>query len=115
MGLNDDYNSIRGNILMMIPLPSISQVYSMLIQEEKQREIRTSGHFLTDSASLAVEACRPQQFYKRKMDRIDTFSCKTASIDQGHFEKNGGRKSGLFCNYCKKPGHVIEKLSLIHI
>ena len=35
MGLSDDYNSIRGNILMMCPLPSISQVYSMLTQEEK--------------------------------------------------------------------------------
>ena len=99
---------------MMIPLPSISQVYSMLIQEENQREIRTSGHFLTDSASLAVEACRPQQFYKRKMDKIDTFSSKTASIDQGRFEKNEGRKSGLFCNYCKKPGHVIEKCYRLH-
>jgi len=35
MGLNDDYNSVRGNILMMNPLPSIGQVYSMLIQGEK--------------------------------------------------------------------------------
>jgi len=48
MGLNDDYNAIRDNILMMTPLPSISQVYSMLIQEEKQRQIWSSGHFLVD-------------------------------------------------------------------
>jgi len=63
MGLNDDYNSVRGNILMMSPLPTISQVYSMLIQEEKQREIRSNGHFLADSASLAVESFKPQQAY----------------------------------------------------
>ena len=31
MRLNDDYRSIRGNILMMCPLPSIRQVCSMLI------------------------------------------------------------------------------------
>jgi len=35
MGLNEDYNTVRGNIFMMRPLPSISQVYSMLVQEEK--------------------------------------------------------------------------------
>ena len=66
MGLNDDYNSIRGNILIMSPLPSISQVYSMLIQEEKQREIRSSGHFLADSASLAVEHSNSSSHTKEK-------------------------------------------------
>ena len=72
MGLNDDYNSVRGNILMMNPLPSIGQVYSMLIQEEKQREIRSSGHLLADSASLAVQSHKTHQYYKGKVDRADT-------------------------------------------
>ena len=66
MGLNDDYNSIRGNIIMMSPLPSISQVQSMLIQEEKQREIRSSGHFLVDSASLAIESHNSHQYTKEE-------------------------------------------------
>lgn len=39
MGLNEQYSSVRGNFLMMKPLPSVTQVYSLLIQEEKQREI----------------------------------------------------------------------------
>jgi len=46
MGLNDDYNAIRESILMMCPFPFISQVYFLLIQEEKQREIRTISHFM---------------------------------------------------------------------
>jgi len=25
------------------------------------------------------------------------------------FERNDGKWSNLFCNYCEKPGHVIEK------
>jgi len=56
MGLNDDYNSVRGTILIMFQLLSISQVYSMLILEGKQREIGSNGHFLANSASLIVEA-----------------------------------------------------------
>ncbi|GAV66024.1 UBN2_3 domain-containing protein, partial [Cephalotus follicularis] len=34
MGLNDSYCSIRSQILMMCPLPTVSQAYSMISQEE---------------------------------------------------------------------------------
>ncbi|XP_022014016.1 uncharacterized protein LOC110913499 [Helianthus annuus] len=39
MGLNPSYDNVRGNILMMQPLPAISKAYSLLTQDEKQREI----------------------------------------------------------------------------
>ncbi|XP_075074653.1 uncharacterized protein LOC142162227 [Nicotiana tabacum] len=35
MGLNKDHTIVRGNILMMNPLPSIAHAFSILIQEEK--------------------------------------------------------------------------------
>ena len=110
MGLNDDYNSIRGNILMMSHLPSIGQVYFMLIQEEKQREIRSSGHFITDSASLAVQSHMSYQYYKENLDRLNT---RTQSLNS-KFNRNEEKKSALFCNYCKKPGHSIEKGYKLH-
>ncbi|XP_071699281.1 uncharacterized protein [Rutidosis leptorrhynchoides] len=37
MGLNDAYMLIRGNILMQSPLPSLSECYRLIIQEESQR------------------------------------------------------------------------------
>ncbi|KAL5769281.1 hypothetical protein ACOSQ2_016064 [Xanthoceras sorbifolium] len=37
MGLNESYSSIRGQILLMNPLPSIRQAYASACQEEKQR------------------------------------------------------------------------------
>ena len=37
VGLNEDYKIIRGSILMMKPLPNIDQVYSLILQKEKQR------------------------------------------------------------------------------
>lgn len=40
MGLNEQFQTVRGNVHMMSPLPNISQAYSLLIQEEKQREIQ---------------------------------------------------------------------------
>ncbi|XP_076937432.1 uncharacterized protein LOC143605058 [Bidens hawaiensis] len=49
MGLNSSYDSIRGNILMMKPLPSISEAYVILIQDENQREIHSTNIFSTES------------------------------------------------------------------
>jgi len=45
MGLNNSYTAIRGNILMMSPFPSMSQAYSLLIQEERQRQVKAESHF----------------------------------------------------------------------
>nr|XP_016513157.1 PREDICTED: uncharacterized protein LOC107830191 [Nicotiana tabacum] len=44
MGLNDTYSAVRSNILMITPLPSVNQAYSLLIQDEKQREIHVAQH-----------------------------------------------------------------------
>ncbi|XP_070057912.1 uncharacterized protein [Nicotiana tomentosiformis] len=43
IGLNEVYTVVKGNILMMNPLPSIAHAFSILIQEEKQREVRPSN------------------------------------------------------------------------
>ncbi|KAJ1410147.1 Gag-polypeptide of LTR copia-type [Sesbania bispinosa] len=39
MGLNDSFSQIHGQILISDPLPSISNVFSLVLQEEAQREI----------------------------------------------------------------------------
>ena len=49
MGLNDSYKILRGQILMMKPLPSISTAYSLIIQEEQQRGVSNNSPNLTDS------------------------------------------------------------------
>lgn len=52
MGLNGEYAAVRGNVLMMKPLPSVAQAYALLIQDEKQREVHSVSHFLPESASM---------------------------------------------------------------
>ncbi|XP_061345104.1 uncharacterized protein LOC133290959 [Gastrolobium bilobum] len=42
MGLNDSFSSIRAQILLMEPLPQLSRVFSLVIQEERQRQITPS-------------------------------------------------------------------------
>ncbi|XP_019241196.1 PREDICTED: uncharacterized protein LOC109221186 [Nicotiana attenuata] len=45
MGLNDIYAQARGNILMMNPLPAIDVAYSLLLQDENQREVYANTSF----------------------------------------------------------------------
>jgi len=39
---------------MMTPFPSMSQAYSLLVQEERHRQVKTEMHFLGDNASLSA-------------------------------------------------------------
>jgi len=52
MGLNDVYKTVRGNILMSKPPPSVSEAYYMLLQEEHQREMSSSSQFSHESAAF---------------------------------------------------------------
>uniref|UniRef100_A0A0V0IKK6 Putative ovule protein n=1 Tax=Solanum chacoense TaxID=4108 RepID=A0A0V0IKK6_SOLCH len=61
MGLNDVYTVIRRSIIMMNPLPSIAHAFSLLVQDEHQREIKSSNHFNVESSVLHVGSSRPSQ------------------------------------------------------
>lgn len=42
MGLNESFSIIRGKILVMDPLPPMSNVFALVVQDESQREIHQS-------------------------------------------------------------------------
>ena len=52
VGLNDVYKGVRGNILISRPLPNVSEIYYMLLQEEHQREMSSEVHMVPQSAAL---------------------------------------------------------------
>ncbi|XP_060170885.1 uncharacterized protein LOC132601842 [Lycium barbarum] len=88
MGLNDTSMSKLGAILMLKPFSSVGTVYSILLSDEKQRQVSTSSQFPSTSASFSVGVSR-QDIPPRVP-----------------YEQN---KSSLLCKYCKKPGHTIDK------
>lgn len=45
MGLNDTYSPARSNICMITSLPSASLANSLILQDEKQRELSVNLHF----------------------------------------------------------------------
>ncbi|XP_039042156.1 uncharacterized protein LOC120180958 [Hibiscus syriacus] len=56
MGLNDSYSIVRSQILLLKPLPFVNQAYSMLIQEEGQRQ----------NAGRLASVLEPTVFYSRE-------------------------------------------------
>ncbi|XP_075091497.1 uncharacterized protein LOC142171705 [Nicotiana tabacum] len=55
--LSDTYSTVRSNILMVILVPSIGKAYSLLIRDEKQREIKSDAPiFSSDSSSFLANS-----------------------------------------------------------
>ncbi|XP_039071462.1 uncharacterized protein LOC120218595 [Hibiscus syriacus] len=79
MGLNESYAHIRGQILLMDHLPSISKVFTLVVQEENQRNVQTI-HPISEP-TFAVKA-RPGV---------------------------SGRKNGPLCSHCNILGHTKDK------
>jgi len=45
MGLNESYTSVRENILMVKLLPTLNQTRSLLVQKERQKQVRSGNNF----------------------------------------------------------------------
>lgn len=54
MELNKFYTIVRGSILMMNPFPTMAQAFYILVQEEKQHEVRPPFLLILGSTSLSV-------------------------------------------------------------
>ncbi|XP_023918884.2 uncharacterized protein LOC112030428 [Quercus suber] len=92
MGLNDSFSHIRGQILLMDPIPSVEKVFSLLIQDEKQRSVghgSNNGPFVKSTALAA----------------------KTMNLDSKIFKKTKERPT---CSHCGLRGHTLEKCYKLH-
>ncbi|XP_061957900.1 uncharacterized protein LOC133679348 [Populus nigra] len=122
MGLNDSYSAIRGQILLINPLPSVRQAYSSVSQEEKQR-LLSSMHTINDSVDSAAMAVRSnsgkttsltgtgksERFYQSYgmhdfRSQLETFA-RRHDQDKRRFVSRKGRP---FCSHCGEPGHWVR-------
>ena len=78
MGLNDNFQNARSQILLLNPLPSLNQAYAMVLQDEAQR--------LVTSISL------------------NPSSETVALVARGSATKGSKTKFSGDCNYCRVKG-----------
>ncbi|XP_070035547.1 uncharacterized protein [Nicotiana tomentosiformis] len=92
MELNEGYSGVRGNILMMKPLPSTAQAYSIILHEESQREVHSGHHVSAEPSAFNVKAQKTNS------------ECRG-----GNYNSNTEARKNNFCFNCKKHGHQKEK------
>ncbi|XP_030949946.1 uncharacterized protein LOC115973845 [Quercus lobata] len=92
MGLNDSFSQVRTQVLLMDPIPSLSKVYSLIIQEETQRTASNASVVKVDSTVLVAKL----------------------SNDHHSTNSSGKGKDRLVCTHCGKIGHTVDKCYKLH-
>lgn len=88
-GLHDSFSTVRSQILLMEPFPSIQRIYSLVRQEEKQQELNVRSVPTVDSAAF--------QFVK-----------------QSYRDRVPSKRQRPFCDHCNRHGHTREKCFQLH-
>ncbi|KAL5581533.1 hypothetical protein UlMin_013975 [Ulmus minor] len=89
MGLNEYYTKIRAQILMQDPLPSINKVFSLAVQEERQRSLTHLNY--------------------------DSVACNATSGSYGQYSRSyKGRFEKFVCSHCGIQGHVVDRCYKFH-
>lgn len=93
MGLNDSYSTIRSQIQLMNPLPSVSQAYSLICQEESHWNVTTFQPIADDPTTV---------FYSSSSKHSDIVKRECCSVPE-HTKEN------CFRLIPYPPGHKLHK------
>jgi len=101
MGLHDSFSQIRGQILLSDPLPSIGNVFSLILQEESQREIiDTQSSNNSESLAFSVNSSQKPLIDKQKFTKKPRPKCTHCDI-LGHTKETCYKIVGYPPNYFK--------------
>ena len=106
MRLNDGYEAIRGQILLMDPLPTVNQAYCMIARVETQRHVTgSSGGGLREIAATVKTTSPPL---------VDVNFASPALYAKGVSAPRPKRdskkpKPPRFCDHCQRTGHTQDQ------
>ena len=84
MGLTTAYENVRGQVILMEPIPTLEKAYSLVLQEERHKQAR--NHMNTGVESMAMATS----------------------------QNVGVKRKNVICGHCKKPGHFVDTCYRIH-
>ena len=122
MGLNDSFSQVRGQILLMEPLPSINKVFSLVQNDEKQRGVGLLplpiGMPTVESTALVsrMDNSMPQTLSYEGTSL--TYPNASSNALRSHFDSNRSsqypRKDRPICSHCGLKGHTANKCYKLH-
>ncbi|KZV34540.1 hypothetical protein F511_28631 [Dorcoceras hygrometricum] len=93
MGLNESYAHVRAQVLMMEPLPIISKVFALVVQEERQRSIHHGVAKMNIDHHVT----------------LNSVNSTTAPI-----VSKVGRGDKIVCSHCHFRNHTVDKCYKLH-
>ena len=126
MKLNDHFSAVRGNILMMSPLPNISQAYRLFTQEEIHKELSHSNTesmaFQANRSKISDSRNSANRWNSRQKNGGNKWNSSSNSFYSGggnnpknRFNNQNKRPaSSYYCTRCKIPGHSYERCFEVH-
>lgn len=112
MGLNDGYDHVRNQILLMDPLPSVNKVYFMVLCVEKQRSVHTIFPDTLEGSAMFSKLTGYGRGNTNK-GSFNTFG-NSGGRGKGGFRKTKEERTKMICDYYKKPGHEVTDCFKIH-
>ncbi|XP_074352900.1 uncharacterized protein LOC141692057 [Apium graveolens] len=106
MGLSEQYTAIRGHLLLMTHIPNLSVAYSLLLQEENQRELGYNTYVSTDFVALFVRHNDNQGGSVNYNNQN-----KIARQSNG---KRAMHDTSIVCEVCHMTGHSKDKCFCVH-
>jgi hypothetical protein len=97
IGLNETYSAVRGQIMLMHPLPTVKKAYSLLREEEKQRGL--------------VEHKITKRVYAMNVKRSDSASQRqdfSRTWMSGSSKIQGSKKRHQY-TYCDGTTNIVER------
>ncbi|KAF1875995.1 hypothetical protein Lal_00006626 [Lupinus albus] len=114
--LNEQFGTVRSQILLMDPLPPINKAFSIVLQQERQEESTS----LTEIKG-AINSINSGQNWRNSSNKnfsrsnADSNSGGTRRFSSNSYNRNtnSGTNSKL-CIFCGKNGHTIETCYFKH-
>lgn len=99
LGLHESFTTSRGQILMMSPLPDVNHAYSLIKQDEKQKQGYSS--IMNGTALFTGNHAFKQPKWSPN---------KQASFGNSHQSQTGGNANeGVKCSHCHGGNHTVDK------
>ena len=106
MGLDDSFSQVRGQLLLMDPMPPINRVFSLIVQEEQQRKTNSPSDSNNSTGTMAFAV---------KTEAVKTGGSNSQRFQNSNFNASKNQKRDRqYCTYCKILGHTMDRCYKIH-
>ncbi|KAL5556239.1 hypothetical protein UlMin_038475 [Ulmus minor] len=106
MGLDDSFSQVRGQLLLMDPMPPINRVFSLIVQEEQQRKTNPSSDSNNFTGTMAFAV---------KTEAVKTGGSNSQRFQNSNFNASKNQKRDRpYCTHCKILGHTMDRCYKIH-